>query len=151
MMKEVKMNTTLEMMEWTQGNYHVSTDKARLDLEVIHGFLKTTYWASERRREMIEQVVEKSLCFGMYEGLHQIGFARVLTDEVVVSWLGDVFIHPSFQGRGLGKWLMTCIISHPVLVRTKCILGTRDAHGLYEQFDFVRKEQMLRVPNGPIS
>jgi len=84
----------------------------------------------------------------VFEGDRQIGFARIVTDQVAHSWLGDVFIVSEFQGRGLGKWLMTCVVSHPVLKQASCDLGTRDAHGLYEQFAFKRAERMVRPKNG---
>ena len=132
-------------MEWTKDSYTISTDKSRLDLDVIHGFLQTSYWAAARSRENLEKTIETSFCFGVFYGSRQIGFARVVTDEVVVSWLGDVFIIPEFQKRGLGKWLMECIVSHPTLRKTKCLLGTRDAHGLYEKYGFERKELMSRT------
>ena len=135
-------------MEWTKHNLIISTDKSRLDIEVIHGFLKTSYWAGARTREEIQKAIENSICFGLFQGDRQIGFARVVTDEVVVSWLGDVFIIPEFQKNGLGKWLMECIVSHPILKKTKCLLGTKDAHGLYEKYAFQRKELMSRPANG---
>jgi len=132
-------------MEWTKDNFTISTDKSRLDLDVICGFLKTSYWAADRSRDEIEKTIETSVCFGVFHESHQIGFARMVTDEVVVSWLGDVFIIPEFQKRGLGKWLMECIVSHPVLQKANCILGTKDAHGLYEKYGFKRKELMSRI------
>ena len=135
-------------MEWSKDSFTVSTDKRLLDLEVIHGFLKTSYWAADRSREDIARTMEASICFGVYEETQQIGFARIVTDYVAHSWLGDVFIVPESQGRGLGKWLMTCVVSHPVLKQTSCDLGTRDAHGLYEQFAFERVERMVRPKSG---
>lgn len=122
----------------------VSADKDRLDIEVIHGFLSTSYWGASRTREEIEKTISNSICFGLFYEGRQIGFARLVTDEVVISWLGDVFVIPEFQKRGLGKWLMECVVSHPVAKRTKCLLGTRDAHGLYEKYGWIRKECMSR-------
>jgi GNAT superfamily N-acetyltransferase len=132
-------------MEWTKDSYRISTEKSRLDLEVIYGFLQTSYWGSSRSREQITKTMETSVCFGVFQGTRQIGFGRVVTDEVVVSWLGDVFIIPEFQKRGLGKWLMECIVSHPTIRKTKCLLGTRDAHGLYAKYGFKRQELMSRA------
>lgn len=135
-------------MEWKKDGFTVSTDKKRLDLDVIHGFLKTSYWAGKRTRNEIEKTIETSICFGLYQGDRQIGFARIVTDEVVISWLGDVFVIPEFQKQGLGNWLMERVTSHPVLKKTKCLLGTKDAHGLYEKHSFRRKEMMSRPEEG---
>lgn len=133
-------------MEWTRNGFNISADKSRLSLDVIHAFLKTTYWAADRSREQIARSLESSLCFGLYHDMRQIGFARVVTDEVSHSWLGDVFVLPEFQGQGLGKWLVACVVSHPIIKVTGCDLGTRDAHGLYEKFGFTRREQMNLPP-----
>ncbi|MBC2603825.1 GNAT family N-acetyltransferase [Puniceicoccus vermicola] len=131
-------------MNWTKENFTVSTDKSRLDIDVIQGFLRTSYWGASRTRNEIEKAIKNSVCFGLYHLDRQIGFARLVTDEVVISWLGDVFVIPEFQKKGLGKWMMACIVSHPLLQTTKCLLGTRDAHGLYEKFGWERKEGMSR-------
>ncbi|EDY80710.1 acetyltransferase, GNAT family [Verrucomicrobiia bacterium DG1235] len=133
-----------ENMNWTNGDFTISTDKSRLDLDVIHGFLQTSYWGAERTRREIEKTIENSICFGLFYKERQIGFARLVTDEVVISWLGDVFVIPDFQNKGLGKWLMECVTSHPITKRTKCLLGTKDAHGLYEKYGWNRKEMMSR-------
>lgn len=131
-------------MEWIDNEFTVSTDKARLDIDVICDFLATSYWAAHRTKSQIERTIEHSICFGLFHGERQIGFARLVTDEVVISWLGDVFVIPDFQKRGLGKWLVQCVTSHPIAMKTKCILGTNDAHGLYEKYGWERKELMSR-------
>ncbi|HIG28377.1 MAG TPA: N-acetyltransferase [Verrucomicrobiales bacterium] len=135
-------------MEWTKDSFTISTDKSHLDLDVIHGFLKTSYWAADRSREEIKATLETSICFGVFQGSRQIGFARTVTDRIAHSWLGDVFVIQEFQKNGLGKWLMECIVSHPILEQTSCELGTKDAHGLYEKFAFKRTELMTRPKNG---
>ncbi len=131
-------------MNWENDSFKISTDKSILDVDVIHNFLKSSYWGTSRTREDVEKTIENSVCFGLYQEERQIGFARLVTDEVVISWLGDVFAIPEFQKKGLGKWLMECVISHPVTKRTKCLLGTRDAHQLYEKYGWNRKEVMSR-------
>lgn len=137
------------MQRFKEG-FVINTDPCLLDIRTIHDFLRTTYWAADRTLEEIRESVGNSICFGVYLEDRQIGFARVVSDHVSVSWLGDVFILPEFQGRGLGKWLMACVVSHPAVSRTRCILGTRDAHGLYEKYGFERIELMRRVPDGEI-
>jgi GNAT superfamily N-acetyltransferase len=115
----------------------ISTDPSRLDLNVIHGFLETTYWAKGRRRSVVERAIRNSLCFGVYEDGRQIGFARVVSDRAVFAYLMDVFVLPEVQGRGIGKMLMRTILAHPDLQNLRVfLLGTRDAHGLYAQFGF---------------
>jgi len=131
-------------MEWSNNEFLVSTEKHRLDIDVINEFLANSYWASGRTREQIERTIENSICFGLFYGDRQIGFARLVTDEVAISWLGDVFVISDFQNRGLGKWLIECVTSHPNVKRTKCFLGTKDAHGLYEKYGWERKELMAR-------
>lgn len=121
------------VFERRRDNYTITTDKARLDVGVIHDYLsQISYWAQGRSRETVERSIENSLCFGVYDGDQQVGFARVVTDSVTFGWLCDVFILPSHQGRGLGKWLVECATAHPDVAGLKnLLLATRDAHGLY--------------------
>ena len=64
---------------------------------------------------MVERSVENSLCFGLYRGDEQAGFARVTTDRATFAYLADVFVLEEHRGRGLGKWLMEVVLSHPEL------------------------------------
>ena len=131
------------MTEWQRGEFTVSTDKARLDMDVIHGFLNTSYWAAGRSRETIQRSIEHSLPFGVYQGQQQVGFARVITDYATFAWIADVFIVDSVRGRGLGKWLMEIILGHPELQGfRRWVLATKDAHELYRRFGFTE----LRLP-----
>ena len=126
------------IVESRRGEFLVSTDRTRLDLDVIHGFLTKCYWAKGIPREVVARSIEHSLCFGVYDGGGvQVGFARVVSDFATVAYLGDVFILESHRGRGLSKWLMECIMRHPALQNLRrWILLTRDAHALYAQFGF---------------
>jgi GNAT superfamily N-acetyltransferase len=117
--------------------YYVSTDKSKLQLDVIHNFLKQSYWAKDIPMEKIKTAIEHALCFGVYHGNKQVGFARVVTDYAVIGYIGDVFILEEERGKGLSKMLMQEIIRHPQLqILRRIILATRDAHGLYSQFGF---------------
>lgn len=129
-------------------DYFVSADQSMLDLDFVVRSLQSTYWAGERPREVIIGSLANSVCFGVYEtkSKQQVGFARVVTDNLVFSWLADVFVAPEHRGHGLGKRLVAAALSHPRVSRTKVHLGTRDAHGLYEQFGFERWEGMRRLP-----
>lgn len=115
----------------------ISTDQARLDIDVIHGSLQTSYWAKDRKREVIERAIRNCLCFGVYVGGRQVAFARVLSDRAVFAYLMDVFVIPEFRGQGISKALMRAILDHPDLQNLRTfLLATQDAHGLYEQFGF---------------
>lgn len=123
---------------WQRGEYSISTNKAVLDLGVIHGFLDTSYWAAGRSIDTIRRSIEHSLPFGVYKGDQQVGFARVITDYATFAWIADVFILDEHQGRGLGKWLMEVIITHPELQGfRRWVLATKDAHELYRRFGFI--------------
>lgn len=127
-----------EIAEYRQGEFLISTELARLDLEVVHGFLTNCYWAKGIPKAVVLRSIQYALCFGIYdaEGA-QVGFARVVSDFATVAYLGDVFVLESHRGRGLSKWLMECIMAHPALQGLRrWILLTRDAHGLYSQFGF---------------
>jgi N-acetylglutamate synthase-like GNAT family acetyltransferase len=123
--------------EYRREEFIISTNPKRIDLDVVHGFLTNSYWAKGISRELVAGSIENSLCFGIYEGHSQVGFARVISDFATFAYLGDVFVLESHRGRGLGKWLMECIIQHPALQNLRrWVLLTRDAHGLYSQFGF---------------
>ena len=121
-----------------QREIEISTDKARLDIEMIHRFLvQESYWAQTRTMEQTRTAIENSLCFGVYLEARQIGFARVVSDFATFAYLGDVFVLDEFRGQGVSKRLMKEIIAHPQLQGLRrWLLATRDAHGLYEQFEF---------------
>lgn len=117
--------------------YSISTDKKTLRINVIHNFLSNSYWAKDIPVEVVKRSIENSLCFGLYYGEVQVGFARVISDFATFAYLGDVFVSENHRGKGLSKELMKEVFSHPQLqgLRRFC-LGTRDAHKLYEQFGF---------------
>jgi GNAT superfamily N-acetyltransferase len=152
-----------EIIEHRRGAFLISTDPARLDLDPIHNFLTNCYWARGIPKDVVARSIEHSLCFGIYDestaefadraesarpfgGLSagsgtprsvQVGFARVISDFSTIAYLGDVFVLESHRGRGLGKWMMECIMQHPALQRLRrWILLTRDAHQLYAKAGF---------------
>lgn len=124
-------------LEQTRGAFTVSTDPDRLDHDVIHGYLTRSYWAEGVPREVVSRSLRRSLCFGLYAGGAQAGFARAVTDLATFAYVADVFVLEPYRGRGLSKWLMECVLQHPDLrdVR-RWHLVTRDAHGLYARFGF---------------
>jgi ribosomal protein S18 acetylase RimI-like enzyme len=123
--------------EHHRDGFTVSTDPDRLDAGAIHAFLSTSYWAEGIPRELLEKALRSSLCFGLYEGGRQIGLARVITDGATYAYLCDVYVLPETRGRGLGTWLMECVMAHPDLQGLRRFsLVTRDAHELYRRFGF---------------
>jgi GNAT superfamily N-acetyltransferase len=123
-------------MEDRQDDYLISTDKTRLDPSLVYEYLsRSSYWAEGRPLDVVQRSIENSLCFGLYAGRQQVGFARVVTDYATFAWLCDVFVLESHQGRGLGKWLIRTVVAHPELQNLDIfVLATRDAHELYRHY-----------------
>jgi GNAT superfamily N-acetyltransferase len=121
-----------------QGDLVISTDRRLLDVAMLHNFLANrSYWATGRPLDVVRRSLENSLCFGLYENHRQIGFARVVTDQATFAWLCDVFVLEPYRGRGLAKWLIGHVMGCPTLQGLRrVLLGTRDAHGLYERYGF---------------
>ena len=125
----------------TKEDYTISTDKNKLDVEYIHGFLSQSYWSPGIPVETVTRAVENSLCFGIYHNekeSRQVGFARMVTDKATFAYLADVFVDENYRGRGLAKWMIETILAHPDMQGLRRImLATKDAHSLYAQFGFV--------------
>lgn len=120
-----------------RGPYRISTDPALVDLDVVHGFLTTSYWAAGVARDVVARSIEHSLVFGVYHGDDQVGFARVVTDRATHAYLCDLFVVEGHRGGGIGRWLVTTVLAHPELQGLRrWVLATRDAHGLYAALGF---------------
>src|SRR5947207_15125235 len=123
--------------EWRRDPYIISTDKARLDITGIHGFLTWSYWSEGISMARVSKAIDNSLNFGLYKGDEQIGFARLVTDYATFAYLADVFVLEPYRGLGLSKWLMEVIVAHPELQGLRrWLLGTKDAHALYSKVGF---------------
>ena len=134
------------MVVMDTGRFLFSTDRSKLDVDMIHQFLTRSYWAEGIPRETVVRSIENSLCFGVYADGTQVGFARVISDFATFAYLANVFILEPYRERGLGKELMATIIAHPELQGLRrWSLGTRDAHGLYAQFGFRPVENPART------
>lgn len=129
-------------LEWQQGEYRISTDPARLDVDIIHTFLSQhSYWAEGIPRAIVERGIKHSLNFGIYHAGKQVGGARVITDYATHAYICDVFVVEGERGRGLSKWLMTVMLQHPDLQGLRrWFLLTKDAQGLYAQVGFSYRE-----------
>jgi len=116
--------------------YSISTDIMKLNLEIIHDFLaNSSYWAKGRSLDIVRKSIENSLCFGIYKGIEQAGFARIVTDYATFAWVCDVFVLEGYRGEGLGKWLVETIVAYPDLQDIKLVLlATQDAHEMYRNY-----------------
>ena len=143
------MTTTIE---WHRNEYTISTDRALLNIGLVHNYLSnSSYWAKGRSRETVQRSIENSLSFGVFKNDEQVGFARVVTDYATFAWLADVFILDEHRGQGLGKWLSEVIIAHPELQGfRRWVLATKDAHELYRRIGFRelhRPERWMERPD----
>ena len=138
-------------MEWRRGEYVIWTERARLDVALVHRFLsQEAYWSPGVSRQVVERSIESSICFGLYRDGEQAGFARVVTDSAAIAYLADVFVLPAHRGAGLGKWLIEMVLSHPDLQGLRrFFLGTADAHALYRRYGFrpVDPGRMMERPS----
>jgi GNAT superfamily N-acetyltransferase len=127
--------------------FYISTDKAKLDLAVVHNYLSAeSYWAKGRSIEVVRRSIDNSICFGVYKGNDQVGFARVVTDKAVFAWILDVFILENYRKHGLSEMLMSAIREHADLQNLqRWGLCTEDAHGLYGRYGFssINKPEMF--------
>jgi GNAT superfamily N-acetyltransferase len=123
--------------EWRDGEHTVSTERSRIDLDVVWAFLTESYWAEGRTREAQAVANDASHCYSCFDATgRQVGFTRVLTDWVSVAYVADVFVVPEARGRGVGEFLMRCALEELAGVR-RVLLATRDAHALYAKVGFV--------------
>lgn len=135
----------METYERVKPPYILSTDRGQLDFAAVHSYLSNqSYWAKGLAPDRLRRSIEHSLTFGVYDDANrQVGFARVVTDTTSVAYMLDVFILPDYQGRGIGSWLVQCILEHPDLVNVKTwMLKTHDAHDVYRKFGFRELEHV---------
>ncbi len=128
----------MPVVEYYRDGFSISTDKSRLDVDAIHAYLANeSYWSPGIPRAAIERGIRNSLCFGLYSEKSQVGFARVISDLSSFAYLLDVFILEAYRHRGLGKWLIECVLDYPELKYVRgWMLSTWDAHGLYSRYGF---------------
>jgi GNAT superfamily N-acetyltransferase len=125
------------------NHYHISTDKEKLDIDLIHRYLsEEAYWSKGIPRDIVVESIRNSLNFGLYDKEKQVGYARVVSDFATIAYLGDVFILPTHRGMGLSKKMMKEVMSHPKLQGLRrWVLLTSDAHGLYREFGWTAIEK----------
>lgn len=132
-------------MDWAKAEFTVSDRREDIDVTMVHGYLTTSYWAKGIDKSTVERSIANSLCLGVFHNKRQIGFGRVITDRSTFAYLADVFILEEYRGRGLGKWLVDCVLEHEELQgMRRWLLATFDAHGLYMQKGFVPLQEPRR-------
>ena len=135
------------------NTYDISTDPSRLQLAAIHAYLTRSYWSPGVPEDVVARAIAHSLCFGIYLGDAQVGFARVVTDKASFAYLSDVYVLEEHRRQGLSKRLVEAIQAHPDLQGLRrFMLATRDAHGLYAQFGFTpvaRPQSMMELRRSP--
>jgi len=129
-------------MDWERGDFLITSDQNRVDIDALHAMLSQTYWAKDRSRDAVAKSVENSLCFSIFKGDEQIGFVRAITDGITYAVILDMMIREDFRGQGLGKWLVQCIGEHPEVVPLRQVLWTVDADEFYRQSGF---EEMSKL------
>ena len=129
---------TSAIIETRQDDYLISTEPARLDAQAVHAFLSNVYWCAGISRPLLEKALANSLCFGLYHrDKEQVGLSRVVTDYATYAYLCDVYVLEAHRGKGLGHWMVECIMTHPDLQDLRRFtLATKDAHGVYAAFGF---------------
>lgn len=142
--------------EWKKEDYLLSTDKRKLQVDVIHQFLSNSYWAKNIPLALVKKTIKGSLCFGLYHKQKQIGYARIITDKATFAYLADVFIVEEYRGKKLSVWMMEAIMNYEALQGLRrWMLATSDAHGLYKKFGFTALDEpdkmMQRKINNPYS
>ena len=135
------------------NTYDISTDPSRLQLDAIHAYLTRSYWSPGIPKDVVARAIANSMCFGLYLGETQVGFARVVTDQATFAYLADVYVLEAHRGQGLSKRLVAAIQAHPGLQGLRrFMLATRDAHGLYVQFGFnalSKPQSMMEIRQSP--
>jgi len=126
-----------DKMDFTKDRFNISTEKEKMDIDLIHSFLTRSYWAEGISKEIIRRSIEGALCFGVFENDKQVGFARMITDYNTFGWLADVFVLPAYRGQGISKKIVSHILELPWSKRLRRkMLNTRDAQGLYRRYEF---------------
>ncbi|MCL1803720.1 MAG: GNAT family N-acetyltransferase [Eubacteriaceae bacterium] len=121
-------------------DFTIKQGTENMQLQAVCKLVQSTYWGMSRSDETVEKSLQGSECFGAFlsQTGEQIGFARLVTDYSTFYWLCDVTVDEAHRGQGVGKKLVETITSSPIFRQLPGMLRTRDAHGLYEQYGFVK-------------
>lgn len=119
------------------------------EVRQFHELLTRTYWAGDRTLNEVERSLASSvIVVARHVADGFVGCARAVTDKVTFSWICDVVVHEAHRGRGVGKELVSRLLTHPDIVATRKVLVTKDAQRLYRRlgFDTHRYECMIKYP-----
>ncbi|MFG1908820.1 GNAT family N-acetyltransferase [Kribbella sp. NPDC048928] len=126
-------------MKWTgPDGFEADDNPERVDIDVVQGFLSTSYWATGIPRDVVERSIAGSLNLGVYapDGA-LVAYARMVTDYATFAWLADVFVLETHRGHGLGRFVVSTLLEHPDLKGLRqVLLATADAHELYRSYGF---------------
>ncbi|KAK9364777.1 hypothetical protein V1509DRAFT_635206 [Lipomyces kononenkoae] len=132
------MSLPTQARNWVREGFLISTDKKLLSILAINSVFdqEFMYWTKAVPDEVLQQMIDNSFCFGLYKtiqntptdsvgteatstvdhteaalskDLEQIGFARLITDNITFAYLTDLYVLPGYQGLGLGGWLIDCV------------------------------------------
>ncbi|KAA8893035.1 hypothetical protein FN846DRAFT_914556 [Sphaerosporella brunnea] len=128
----------------THEHFLTSTDPSLLDVAEVHAYIsERSYWGRGIPYSIMQRALENSLVVGLYDTSmdrgdgrwKQVGFGRWVTDQATFAYLSDVFVVEEYQGRGLGKWLVECLMSLPQLeTLRRLLLITGGAEQLYQKY-----------------
>lgn len=141
-------------MNDSRETLRLSTLTDEMDVDAVHAWLSAeSYWARGIPRQTVSRAIQHSLCVGIFDGAAQVAFARAVTDRATFAYVADVYVLQPYRGRGLSKWMMEALVSHPELQDLRrWMLLTNDAHGLYARFGFTPlphpERAMERVDRG---
>ncbi|MBV7272189.1 GNAT family N-acetyltransferase [Clostridium thailandense] len=140
-----------EILEYKKGDFYITTDSKKIDIDAVSSLLGQSYWAKSRERDVITKSLKNSLCFSLFHNDKQIGLVRVITDYATFAYLCDVIIDDKYRHKGLGVWLLKCVFKYPDLqnLRRWC-LATKDAHEFYRKFGFenlIKPEMFMEMIN----
>ena len=130
-------------MEWHRDEFTITDDGSKVQTGAVAELLAKTYWGQKRPRQVVEKLIPNSFCFSLLRNGEQVGFARVVTDFTVFSWLSDLVINDHYRGKGLGRWFLAYILNHPEIAGTQFVLQTTQGHALYEKFGFQGSAKLM--------
>lgn len=137
-------------MNWERDGYRISDDPGEIDEAAVLRLLDGTYWAGNRPHERTRQALRRSLGFSVFRGAECVGFGRVLTDGAVYAVLLDVVIDPAHQRRGLGRWLVEVMRTHPEIAGLRVVLWSTDQERFYQACGFHWEREFLLFGIAPI-
>jgi GNAT superfamily N-acetyltransferase len=130
-------------MEWRNEDFLISDDTKLLSIDKLLQLYAQTWWAKDDSKEKVERLFNFSFWLGLHVGNRLVGIVRAVTDRTTHCWIMDFVIDKEFQNRGLGTWMMRCLLEHPAIEPTHMGLGTQDKDSFFEKFGFERDGSVM--------